>query len=166
MDLCVTQYNEFLWQTMSIVAIVIASGLLVIRRLSEDKYPVAKMLMLGFGLMGALAIWMKARQVIPHYREEGLIDMVLLGAIVILAVDFLFSAARASAVKIAHGLEQRVLQILALSMAAIGIILVIFGSPFILSELDRVVDLLLQPFWVIAAIIIVVHSTVITPEAH
>lgn len=157
MSFCIAQYNQFLWEAMSIVSIMLFLTFWMIHRMSERHYPMMQMLSFGFALIASIFIWIKAKQVIPHYREEGLVDVVLLAAMVVILVDFIVYLLRASNVRISASREEFAIRLAVCLVAIYGIGLFMLGNEAHFKQLDDMVGMMLQPMWVVVIILMIVR---------
>ena len=157
MMFCIAQYNQFLWETLSIVSIMLFLTFWMVHRLSEQYYPMAKLLSFAFALIAAIAIWMKAEKVMLHYKEEGAIDVILLVGIVIILIDFITYLLRACNVRVTPMREQFAIYSCLGLVAVYAIGLFALGSEQHFAQLNEVMSLLLQPMWVVVIVLMIVH---------
>lgn len=157
MEFCVMQYNTYLWHTFSIVTMFLFITFWMIHRFAQTHYPMIKMLSFALALVAGLALWIKAKQVMPDYREEGLLDLFLLAGIVIIVIDFLTVLLRSSGVKIADHAELNTFKIGLFLVALIGAYLFISGNQESFKLLNQFLDVVLQPMWVFVVLLAIIR---------
>jgi hypothetical protein len=145
-------FNELTWEIVSLTAIAVFFAYHVIEYIGTKRYAMFKLLMAMLVASVALIISVKVQSIIVPYKGMGVVDIILAAAIAVVAFDFIVLFARACGLVVPSSLEKKLLWVIGGAYIAAGILLLLIGTQEQFVRLDRMVDVLLQPIWILLVI--------------
>lgn len=152
MDAC--WLNHIFWELLSIVTLSLVGVFWLIERISKQRFAMNELLIALFAVVMTFIVWVKLAFAVPAYRLDGVVDLILGCAMSVLAVHFIFLILRASHVTLFAFVERWLLVLVGLAWVAYGVYLFIFGTPVCFASLDAMVNMFLQPFWIVAILVL------------
>ncbi|HJM69054.1 MAG TPA: hypothetical protein QGF02_03850 [Candidatus Babeliales bacterium] len=145
-------FGETVWETISLLAISTFLVFHLIHYISRKKYAMFQLLLALLIISAGVVIAVKLGHIVPDYRMTAAIDIILLTAMAMIIFDFIVLFGRSCGMHISGKMEAMFFWIIAICYLGTGLLLLIFGSPAQLAQVDRLSDLMLQPFWILVLI--------------
>lgn len=155
--MCMPLLPLMFWQIFSIMTLVSFLILTAVYYARSSKFPVDILLSIGAILLGALAIWVKSSHDVAHYRQEMLLDVLIVVAMLGVVIDFITLTAQACSIAVSPTFERRSWVVVSLAGIAAAIYFYHLAAPQQVESFTAMVNSLLQPIWLLVLIIIIVR---------
>ncbi|OGB97590.1 hypothetical protein A3F06_03600 [candidate division TM6 bacterium RIFCSPHIGHO2_12_FULL_36_22] len=151
-------FGEAVWETISLLAISIFLIFHLIHYISRKKYAMFQLLLALLVVTVSIIIAVKLGHIVPDYRMTAAIDFILLTAMAMITFDFIVLFSRACGMHISGRMEVLFFWVIGICYLGTGLLLLGFASAEQLAQVDYLVDLMLQPFWLLVLIRLVFLS--------
>ena len=142
-------YHNLFWELFSLLSLTMLGLFYIIDRISVEKYPMSRLISLLLIVSATAVLWVRLKLVSTPYQIEGFVDLILLGAVLCIALNFIALILRASSINFSKSLERWFLWIIVIAVASYGIYLYIFGVSGQFVKLDMIVNYWIRPAWIL-----------------
>lgn len=156
----ITFFNNFFWELLSILSLTMFGLFYIIERISTEKYPMARLLSLFLVVSAAAVLWVRLKLVSTPYQINGIVDLVLLVAMVCVSIHFIVFILRATAIPFSRALEKWIFYLALIVIGAYGIYLYFLGVPAQFDHLAAIVDYWIRPTWIVVFLILLAQMKV------
>lgn len=148
-------YHPVFWELLSILSLTMFGLFWFIERISTKKYPMTKLMGLFIVVAASMVLWVRLKLVTPSYEVNGLVDLMLLAAMLCVALHFLVLVLRACNIQFARKTEKRFFFILLFLVVLYAIYLYFFGSQIEFAKLGMMVDRWIRPTWILVVLTLI-----------
>ena len=148
-------YHPVFWELLSILSLTMFGLFWFIERISTTKYPMTKLMGLFIVVAASMVLWVRLKLVTSPYEINGLVDLMLLTAMLCVVIHFFILILRACNIQFARKTEKRFFFILVFLMVLYAIYLYFFGGQIEFAKLDMIVDYWIRPVWVLVILTLI-----------
>ncbi|HBR70797.1 TPA: hypothetical protein DIC20_00585 [Candidatus Dependentiae bacterium] len=156
----ITFFNNFFWELLSILSLTMFGLFYIIERISTEKYPMTRLLGLFLVTSAAVVLWVRLKLVSTPYQINGIVDLILLAAMVCVSIHFLILILRATAIPFSRTWEKYIFYLALSAIGAYGIYLYFFGMPAQFAHLALIVDYWIRPTWIVVFLILLAQMRI------
>lgn len=147
-------FNSFFWELLSILSISVLGTFWIIEKISTQKYPMSKLILFLLGLSVTIIVWARLESTSTTYQVDGIVDLILLIAMLCVFFNFIILILRACAIRFPREIEKWLFILIVIVVLIYGVYLYFTGTLADFSRLDAITTELIHPFWIIVVLTI------------